>query len=160
MLVLDMIDILPPLGKYKYDTSRILPLNCYIDNSVHLRRCIRNVNSVPFRSEDWNPFLSPRWRSWSQSSALGLRNLDPAMRFSRGFPGLLLGALVNRRFLRAGPSPWSTSTGSDRRAIGGLNARITGWNRDGRDWDITFKSRNGRDKAIQILRSNSRNVRF
>jgi hypothetical protein len=44
VLVLDMIEILPPLGKYKYNTRRILPVNCYIDNSVRLRSCIRNVN--------------------------------------------------------------------------------------------------------------------
>jgi hypothetical protein len=44
MLVLDMIEILPPLRKYKYDTYRILLLKCYIDNSVRLRSCIRNVN--------------------------------------------------------------------------------------------------------------------
>jgi hypothetical protein len=43
MLVLDMIEILPPLAKYKYDTWRILPVKCYIDNSVRLRSCIRNV---------------------------------------------------------------------------------------------------------------------
>jgi hypothetical protein len=39
-----MIEVLPPLGKYKYDTSRILPVKCYIDNLVCLRSCIRNVN--------------------------------------------------------------------------------------------------------------------
>jgi hypothetical protein len=39
-----MIEILPPLGKYKYDTWRILPVKCYIDNSVRLRSCIRNIN--------------------------------------------------------------------------------------------------------------------
>jgi hypothetical protein len=39
-----MMEILPPLGKYKYDTWRILSVKCYIDNFVHLRRCIRNVN--------------------------------------------------------------------------------------------------------------------
>jgi hypothetical protein len=44
VLVSDMIEILPPLGKYKYDTWRILPVKCYIDNSVGLRSCIRNVN--------------------------------------------------------------------------------------------------------------------
>jgi hypothetical protein len=37
MLVLDMIEILPPLEKYKYDAWRILPVRCYIDNSVSLR---------------------------------------------------------------------------------------------------------------------------
>jgi hypothetical protein len=35
MLVLNMIEILPPLEKYKYDTWRILPVKCYIENSVH-----------------------------------------------------------------------------------------------------------------------------
>jgi hypothetical protein len=44
MLVLDMIEILPSLEKYKYDTWRILPVNCYIDNSVRLWSYIRNVN--------------------------------------------------------------------------------------------------------------------
>jgi hypothetical protein len=44
VLVLDMIEILPPLGKYKYDTWRILPVKCYIDNFVHLRSYIRNIN--------------------------------------------------------------------------------------------------------------------
>jgi hypothetical protein len=32
-----MIEILPPLGKHKYDIWRILRVKCYIDNSVHLR---------------------------------------------------------------------------------------------------------------------------
>jgi hypothetical protein len=39
-----MIEVLPPLGKYKYDTWRILPVKCYIDNSVRLWSCIRNIN--------------------------------------------------------------------------------------------------------------------
>jgi hypothetical protein len=43
MLVLDMIETLPPLRKYKYDTWRILSVKCYIDNSVRLWSCIRNV---------------------------------------------------------------------------------------------------------------------
>jgi hypothetical protein len=44
VLVLDMIEILHPLRKYKYNTWRILPVKCYIDNSVRLRSYIRNVN--------------------------------------------------------------------------------------------------------------------
>jgi hypothetical protein len=44
VLVLDMIEILPPLGKYKYDTWRILLVKCYIDNFVRLQSCIRNIN--------------------------------------------------------------------------------------------------------------------
>jgi hypothetical protein len=45
VLILDMIEVLPPLGKYKYDTWRILPVKCYINNYVCLWSCIRNVNS-------------------------------------------------------------------------------------------------------------------
>jgi hypothetical protein len=44
VLVLGMIEILPPLGKYKYDSWRILLVKCYINNNVHLRSCIQNVN--------------------------------------------------------------------------------------------------------------------
>jgi hypothetical protein len=39
-----MIEILPPLGKYKYDTWWILSVKCYIDNFVRLWSCIWNVN--------------------------------------------------------------------------------------------------------------------
>jgi hypothetical protein len=39
-----MIEILPPLGTYKNDTWRILLVKCYINNSVRLRSCIRNIN--------------------------------------------------------------------------------------------------------------------
>jgi hypothetical protein len=38
-----MIVILPPLGKYKYDTWRILLVRCYIDNFVRLRSYIDNL---------------------------------------------------------------------------------------------------------------------
>jgi hypothetical protein len=44
VLILDMIEVLPPLGKYKYDTRRIPSVKCYIDNSVLLRSYIRNFN--------------------------------------------------------------------------------------------------------------------
>jgi hypothetical protein len=44
VLLLDMIEILPPLGKYKYDTYRILLMKCYIDNSMRLWSYIRNIN--------------------------------------------------------------------------------------------------------------------
>jgi hypothetical protein len=39
-----MIDILPPLGKYKYDTWRKFLEKCYIDNFVCLWSCIQSVN--------------------------------------------------------------------------------------------------------------------
>jgi hypothetical protein len=45
VLVLDMIEILPTLGKYKYDTWTILPVKSYIDNFVRLQSCIRNTNT-------------------------------------------------------------------------------------------------------------------
>jgi hypothetical protein len=44
VLVLDIIEIIPPLEKYEYDTWKILSVKCYIENSVCLRSCIRNVN--------------------------------------------------------------------------------------------------------------------
>jgi hypothetical protein len=53
VLVLDMIEILPLLGKYKYDTWRILPVKCYIDSSVCLWSCIRNFNRASLK--DLNP---------------------------------------------------------------------------------------------------------
>jgi hypothetical protein len=43
-----MIEVLPPLGKYKYETWRILLVKCYTDNSVCLQRCIRNINTSCF----------------------------------------------------------------------------------------------------------------
>jgi hypothetical protein len=48
-----MIEVLPLFGKYKYDTWRILPVKCYIDNFVRLQSCIRNINNCPrsFRVE-------------------------------------------------------------------------------------------------------------
>jgi hypothetical protein len=39
-----MIEVFFPLEKYKYNTGRILPVKCYIHNSVRLQSCIRNVN--------------------------------------------------------------------------------------------------------------------
>jgi hypothetical protein len=44
VLVLELIEIIPSFGKYKYDTWRILPVKCYINNSVRLWSCIRNIN--------------------------------------------------------------------------------------------------------------------
>jgi hypothetical protein len=43
--ILDMIELLLPTGLNKYDTWRILLVKCYIDNSVRLWSCIRNVNT-------------------------------------------------------------------------------------------------------------------
>jgi hypothetical protein len=44
MLVLDMIEILSAMGKYKYENWRILSVKCYIGNSMRLRSCIQNIN--------------------------------------------------------------------------------------------------------------------
>jgi hypothetical protein len=46
VLVLDMTEILPPLEKFKYDTWRILPVKCYIGNSMRLWSCLRNINKI------------------------------------------------------------------------------------------------------------------
>jgi hypothetical protein len=46
VLVLEMIEILPSLKKYKYDTWRIVLVKCYIDNSTRLQSYIRNVNNL------------------------------------------------------------------------------------------------------------------
>jgi hypothetical protein len=40
-----MIAILPLLGKYKYDAWRILPVKCYMDNSMRMQSYIQNINS-------------------------------------------------------------------------------------------------------------------
>jgi hypothetical protein len=58
VLVLDMIEIIPSLGKYKYDTWRILPVKCYIDNYVRFRSCIRNINSDKLREFQWTKPLT------------------------------------------------------------------------------------------------------
>jgi hypothetical protein len=49
--ILDMIELLFPLGLNKYDTWRILSVKCYNDNSMHLRSCIKNVNKDLFGCE-------------------------------------------------------------------------------------------------------------
>jgi hypothetical protein len=48
-----MIEILSPLGKYKYNTWRILPVECYSDNYVRLWSCIQNVNKHFWRCCRW-----------------------------------------------------------------------------------------------------------
>jgi hypothetical protein len=53
MLIFNMIEVLPPLGKYKYDTWRILPVKYYIDNFMRLWSCIRNVNTSIFTTRKW-----------------------------------------------------------------------------------------------------------
>jgi hypothetical protein len=62
VLILDMIEVLPPMGKYKYDTWRILLVKCYIDNYVRLRSCIQNVNNNWCRwfQDRTDPTGSPR----------------------------------------------------------------------------------------------------
>jgi hypothetical protein len=41
-----MIEILPPLEKYKYDTWRILPVKCYIDNLCACRAAYETSTSI------------------------------------------------------------------------------------------------------------------
>jgi hypothetical protein len=60
-----MIEVLSPLGKYKYDTLRILLMKYYIDNSMCLRSYIRNVNS---------------WLQHHRLAHVGMRNLHKLLR--------------------------------------------------------------------------------
>jgi hypothetical protein len=56
-----MIEVLPPFGKCKYNTWRILPVKCYIDNSVHLQSYIRNVNKESRRGRRrWGATMTRR----------------------------------------------------------------------------------------------------
>jgi hypothetical protein len=65
VLVLDMIEILSPLEKYKYDTWRILPMKYYIDYFVCLRSCIRNVNRASNKHvENSNKTFSPQGNNY------------------------------------------------------------------------------------------------
>jgi hypothetical protein len=73
VLVLDKIEILPPLVKYKYNTWRILPVKCYIDDSVHLWICIQNVNKDILRDDNNDK------RSFKSESVVVIRiGVDPA----------------------------------------------------------------------------------
>jgi hypothetical protein len=54
VLVLDMIEILPLLGKFNYNTWRILPVKCYIDNSMCLQSCIGNINTYQVCPSSYN----------------------------------------------------------------------------------------------------------
>jgi hypothetical protein len=46
-----MIELLLLTRFNKYDTWRILLVKCYIDNSIRLRSCIRNINSGFFGTQ-------------------------------------------------------------------------------------------------------------
>jgi hypothetical protein len=83
VLVLDMIGILPPLGKYKYDVWRILLVKSYIDNFVRLWSCIRNVNNLPLSLR----FTEPHWQERPLMRVLGA---------SWQMPIVLKGAMVAR----------------------------------------------------------------
>jgi hypothetical protein len=78
-------------------------------------------------------------------------DLDPAQRFPDNLLSLFRGIQVDRRLSLTDQSPWGTGTGSSGRVFGGLSARIMGQNWDGRDCDISFKSRDGRNKVVQVL---------
>jgi hypothetical protein len=72
-----------------------------------------------------------------------MNDLDAAQRFPGYFIGIFRGIQVDSRLTLAGLSPWGTGTRSRKELFGGLGARITCQNWDGRDRDITFKTRGG-----------------
>jgi hypothetical protein len=77
-----MIEIIPPLGKYKYDTWRILPVKCYIDNFVCLQSCIRNDNKHFWRRcQGGSQYLLSIYRLHGiiLTSIISLTNLSAAM---------------------------------------------------------------------------------
>jgi hypothetical protein len=76
VLVLDMIEILPPLRNYKYDTRRIVPMKGYIENSVSLRSCIRNANIQPLRRWEVTMWLYPRLSCPNRSFSTELDDAD------------------------------------------------------------------------------------
>jgi hypothetical protein len=85
-----MIEILPPLQKYKYDTWIKIPVKCYIDNSVRLRSCIRNV-SKHFCHHCWggSQYLLSIYRlQWIiLASIISLRDLSAALCVFMAFTG-------------------------------------------------------------------------
>jgi hypothetical protein len=99
-----MIEILPPLGKYKYDNWRILPVMCYIDNFVCFRSYIRNINTLGCHfhlKHRLNPPINTPyssrqkvWKKWGLASysapkfILGRVERGKVLR-ARGLPGLL-----------------------------------------------------------------------
>jgi hypothetical protein len=90
MLVLNMIEILPPLRKYKYDTWRILPVKYYIDNSVRLQSCIRNVNKYFWcRCRGGSQYLLSIYRLHGLilTSIISLTDLSTAMCLFMAFTG-------------------------------------------------------------------------
>jgi hypothetical protein len=92
VLVLDMIEILPPMGKYKYDTWIIFPMKCYIDNSMCLWSCIRIVNShiIMKGGISMDPRKAQDVLGWNLPTSVGdiqsfLRLAGYYQRFSEGF---------------------------------------------------------------------------
>jgi hypothetical protein len=86
-----MIEIIPPSGKYKYDTWRILLVKCYIDNSVRLRSHTQNVNKHFWR------------RSWGGSQYL---------LYVYRLHGIILTSIINLTDLSADMCLFMVFTGS------------------------------------------------
>jgi hypothetical protein len=91
--VLDMIEILPPLGKYKYKTWRILLVKCYIDNFVRLQSCIRNINNhfwCPYRGVSEHLLSIYRLHGVILTSIISLTDLSAALCLFMVFTGSCL----------------------------------------------------------------------
>jgi hypothetical protein len=77
-----MIEVVPPTGKYKYDTWRILSVKCYIDNFVCLGSYIRNVNNdLCRRCRGESQYLLSVYRLHRiiLASIIGLTNLSASL---------------------------------------------------------------------------------
>jgi hypothetical protein len=85
-----MIEILPPLRKYKYNTWRILLVRCYIHNSVRLWSCIRNINKhFWYRCQGGSQYLLSVYRLHRiiLTSIISLTDLSTAMCLFMVFTG-------------------------------------------------------------------------
>jgi hypothetical protein len=76
------------------------------------------------------------------------------------FFGLFLRSWVGSCYPLASPSLWDTGTGFDGRVTHRFVTRRPGQNRDGQNRDVRVKVENGRDKDVQGLHLDKRDIRF
>jgi hypothetical protein len=121
-----MIEILPAMEKYKYDTWRILPVKCNIDNFMLLQSCIQNVNREIVHEESSSSAIhfliryhkiftwSQRWRKIGEISQK--EDFDPRMEILLGGRTCLWGLMD-----KSGKPYWNPVKSPD---ISGVQKRI------------------------------------